>query len=239
MHTFGNGDTAITTGTGSATSVTLAPNSLTTLVLRPAAATARPATPGRPVASAVSATSTTLTWPAGAAGLKYEIHRQLGTISEQWGETTGTTFTVHNLTPGTRYTANVIARDGSGRVSWASPPVTFQTGTPTAAPCAVTLTDASNWGNGYVGSVDITNTGTNPVDTWTLAFSWPTAWQQLGSGWNGTWTQTGSTVTVANADFNKLIAPGATVNVGYVGNYQGPNVLPPLFKLNGTLCTTR
>jgi hypothetical protein len=239
VHTFGNGDTAITTGTGSATSVTLAPNSLTTLVLRPAATSARPATPGRPVASAVTATSTTLTWPAGAAGLKYEIHRQLGTISEQWGETTGTTFTVHNLTPGTRYTANIIARDGSGRVSWASPPVTFQTGTPTAAPCAVTLTDASNWGNGYVGSVDITNTGANPVDTWTLAFSWPTAWQQLGSGWNGTWTQTGSAVTVSNADFNKVIAPGATVNVGYVGNYQGPNVLPPLFRLNGNLCTTR
>ena len=70
--------------------------------------------------------------------------------------------------PGTRYTANVIARDGAGRVSWASPPVTFTTGTPADAACAVTFTDITDWGNGYVGSVDITNTGTSPVDSWTL-----------------------------------------------------------------------
>ena len=236
--TFANGDTAITTGTGPSTSVTLAPYSLTTVILHPSASITGPVTPGRPAASGITASDATLTWPAGAAGLKYEIHRQNGTTTEQWGETTSTAFTVHNLTPGTRYTANVIARDGSGRVSWASPPVTFQTGTPTAAPCAVSFADVNDWGNGYVGSVDITNTGTAPVDSWTLAFAWPTSWQQLNSGWNGTWAQTGTEVHVANADFNRTIAPGATVNVGFVGAYQGPNVLPPLFRLNGALCTT-
>jgi hypothetical protein len=239
VQRFGNGDTAIATASGSSTSVTLAPYSLTTLVLHPASPVTGPAQPGRPVASGITASDATLTWPAGAAGLKYEIHRQNGTTSEQWGETTATTFTVHNLTPATRYTANVIARDGSGRVSWASPPLTFQTGTPTPAPCAVTFTNVTDWGNGYVGSIDITNTGTNPVDSWNLAFTWPTAWQQLNGGWNGTWTETGGSVRVANADFNRTIAPGATVNVGFVGAYQGPNVVPPLFTLNGTLCTTR
>ena len=44
---------------------------------------------------------------------------------------------------------------------------------------------------------------------------------------------------VTNADGNRLLAPGATTNVGFVGNYQGPNVLPAAFTLNGTLCTTR
>ncbi|NUR73243.1 MAG: alpha-L-arabinofuranosidase [Hamadaea sp.] len=239
VASHGNGDTAIATSTGTATSVTLAPYSITVLTLHPSAAVTGPAQPGRPTASAVTASDATLTWPAGAAGLKYELHRQNGVITEQWGETTGTTFTVHNLTPGTRYTANVIARDASGKVSWASPPVTFQTGTPSAAPCAVTFADVSDWGNGYVGSVDITNTGTNAIDSWNLAFTWPTAWQQLNSGWNGTWTSTGSSVLVSNADFNRTIAPGATVNVGLVGAYQGPNVLPALFTLNGALCTTR
>jgi hypothetical protein len=236
---FANGDTVITTASGPSTSVTLAPYSLTTVILHPSASVTGPATPGRPTASGVTASDATLTWPAGAAGLKYEVYRQNGTTSEQWGETTASTFTVHNLTPGTRYTANVVARDGSGRVSWASPPVTFSTGTPTAAPCAVSFADVNDWGNGYVGSVDITNTGMSAVDSWTLAFAWPTAWQQLSGGWNGTWTQTGSAVRVANADFNRTIAPGATVNVGLVGAYQGPNVLPPLFTLNGVLCTTR
>ena len=40
-------------------------------------------------------------------------------------------------------------------------------------------------------------------------------------------------------DWNAGIAPGATINIGYVGNYGGPNVLPGLFTLNGTVCTTR
>ncbi|MDI1463158.1 cellulose binding domain-containing protein [Catellatospora sp. KI3] len=240
VFTHGNGATAITTTTGSATSVTLAPYSLTTLVLRPTGAVTGPARPGRPAAGAVTATDATLTWaPSAGTGLKYEIHRQNGTITEQWGETTATTFTAHNLRPGTRYTVNVIARDGSGKVSWASPPVIFQTGTPAASSCAVTFADVNDWGNGYVGSIDITNTGTNPIDTWNLAFSWPTAWQQFNSGWNGTWTSTGSSVLASNADFNKVIAPGATVNIGLVGGYSGPNVPPALFTLNGTLCTTR
>lgn len=237
--TFANGDSAIATTTGSATALTLPPYSLTTLILRPKAPPAGPAAPGRPTAGTVTATGATLTWPAAGTGVKYEIHRQHGAVSEQWGETTGTSFTVGNLVPGTRYTANVIARDGAGRISWASPPVTFQTATPAAASCAVTFTDASDWGNGFVGSVDVTNTGTATIDSWTLAFTWPTAWQQLNSGWNGTWTQTGNTVRVANADYNRTVAPGATVNVGFVGAYQGPNVPPPTFTLNGMLCTTR
>ena len=97
----------------------------------------------------------------------------------------------------------------------------------------------NDWGNGYVASVDITNTGTNPIDTWTLAFNWPTGWQQMSGGWNGTWSQTGNAVRVSNADFNKTLAPGASANLGFVASYQGPNVLPALFTLNGKLCTTR
>jgi hypothetical protein len=39
--------------------------------------------------------------------------------AQQWGKTTATSFTVQNLNPGSRYTVNVLARDGSGSVSWA------------------------------------------------------------------------------------------------------------------------
>ena len=237
--TFGNGDTGISTSTGSATSRTLPPYSLTTLILRPASSLAGPAAPGQPTASAITARDATITWSAATGGVKYELYRQNGTTSEQWGETTGTSFTVHNLTPGTQYTANVITRDGAGRVSWASPPVTFRTGTPSPADCAVTLTNASDWGNGFVGSIDVINTSANPIDSWTLRFSLPTAWQQFNNGWNGTWTQNGSALAVSNADWNRTIQPGAAINVGFVGSYQGPNVLPVLFTLNGKLCTTR
>ncbi len=237
VYSHGNGDTAIATSSGSGTSRTLPPYSLTVLVLHPTSNATAPAAPGQPVASGITARDATLTWPAATGGTKYEVYRQVGARSEQWGETTGTSFTVHNLTAATTYTVNVLTRDSAGRVSWASPPVTFATGTPDPAACAVKFTDANDWGNGYVGSVDITNTGKEAVSTWTLRFAWPTAWQQLNSGWNGDWAQSGSTVTVSNS--TAPLAPGATVNVGFVGSYQGPNVLPGLFTLNGKTCTTR
>ncbi len=244
VHTFTNGATGITSGTGgTATTQTLPPYSLTTIVLHPASpAAGLPGAPGQPTASAVTDRSATITWPAAAPGrhpiAKYEVHRQVGAISEQWTETTGTSVTVHNLAPGTRYTVNVVARDTAGGVSWSSPPLTLTTGSPADSTCAVRLSTVNDWSSGFVGGVDITNTGTEPVTGWTLTFSWPTGWQKLTSGWSGTWAQEGTTVTVTNSDGNRTIEPNATVNAGFVADYTGPNVLPTAFTLNGVGCRT-
>jgi hypothetical protein len=245
VSSYGNGDTAVSsTGTGTATSQTLPPYSLTLLELHPArTVTGPPTAPGQPVASGVTDAAATMSWPAASAGAhpvaKYEVYRQNGVVSEQLGETPGTSFTVRNLRPGTRYTVNVLARDTAGGVSWSSPPLTFTTGSPAQSTCTVRLTDVSDWASGYVGSVDITNTGPSAIDGWTFTFAWPTGWQQISSGWNGTWVQEGATVTVTNADFNgKLAAGGGATNIGFVASYSGPDVPPGAFTLNGTICTT-
>ncbi|SET90759.1 cellulose binding domain-containing protein [Nonomuraea wenchangensis] len=241
--THTNGATAITTATsGTATAQTLPPLSLTTLVLRPATSQAGlPGAPGRPKATNVTDQAATITWPAASPGTrpiaKYEVHRQNGAITEQLGETPGTSFTVGNLTPGTRYTVNVIARDTGGGLSWSSPPLTFTTGTPATSSCSVRLTNQTDWASGYVGSLDITNRGAQ-LNGWTLSFAWPRPWQSLGSGWGAGWTETGSQVKVVNDPASPTLATGATVTVGYVGNYSGPNVLPAVFTLNGTVCRT-
>ncbi|GGL09686.1 alpha-L-arabinofuranosidase [Sphaerisporangium melleum] len=239
--THTNGATEITSTTaGSATAQTLPPLSLTTIILRPSGTqTGLPAAPGQPSATDVTDTAATISWPAspGQASLKYEVHRQVGTNTEQLGETTGTSFTVHNLRQGTGYTVNVIARDGAGRTSWASPPLTFTTGTPASSSCTVKLTDQTDWGSGYVGSIEVTNNGA-PLSGWTLDFAWPRPWQSLGSGWGATWTENGSKVKVVNDPASPTLATGATATVGYVGNYSGPNVLPAVFTLNGITCTT-
>ncbi|MEV0648533.1 cellulose binding domain-containing protein [Phytomonospora sp. NPDC050363] len=245
VHTYTNGATSITeSASGGATSRTLPPYSLTTLVLRPAQpAVGAPGAPGQPVAAQVTDTSARISWPAGSAGAapvaKYELYRQNGPVGEQLGETGGTSITVGNLVPGTRYTVNVLTRDTAGRVSWASPPLTFTTGTPASSTCSVRFGTDTDWGNGYVASVDITNTGPVALDGWTLTFAWPTAWQQMNGGWNADWTQTGRSVKVTPLDHNRsLAAGGGTTNVGFVGGYSGPNVRPTVFTLNGTVCRT-
>ncbi|MEV6157239.1 cellulose binding domain-containing protein [Nonomuraea sp. NPDC052129] len=242
--THTNGATSITGSTaGSATSQTLPPLSMTTVVLHPATPqTGRPGAPGQPTAADVTDRAATISWPAASPGArpiaKYELHRQNGAISEQLGETTGTSLTVSNLTPGTRYTLNVIARDTGGGVSWASPPLTFTTGTPASSSCTVRLTVQTDWASGYVGAIDVTNNGA-PMNGWTLAFTWPRTWQSLGSGWNATWTQNGPDVKAVNEPGNGSLPTGASTTIGFVGNYSGPNVLPGVFTLNGTVCTTR
>lgn len=239
-----NGATGITASReGSATDRTLPPLSLTTLILRPASAeSGLPGAPGQPAASKVTDTTATISWPAASAGarpiVKYEVHRQTGTGTEQLGETAGTSLKVGNLRPGTRYTVNVVARDSGGGVSWASPPLTFTTGTPASSSCTVRLSNESDWGSGYVGAIEITNDG-EPIDGWMLTFDWPRTWQSLSSGWNAVWTQDGSRVRVVNESHNGSLPTGASTTIGFVGEYSGPNVLPAVFTLNGTVCTTR
>ncbi|WP_405146284.1 cellulose binding domain-containing protein [Sphaerisporangium sp. NBC_01403] len=242
--THTNGATDITGSTsGSATSRTLPPLSLTTIVVHPSSAqTGLPGAPGQPTVSNVTDKTATISWPAASAGtrpiVKYEVYRHDGAVGEQLGETAGNSLTVNNLKPGTRYTVNVVARDSGGGVSSASPPLTFTTGTPASSSCTVRLTDQSDWGNGYVGAIDITNNGA-PINGWTLNFSWPRTWQSLGSGWSAVWTQNGSNVKVVNEPNNGSLPTGASTTIGFVGNYSGPNILPAVFTLNGTVCTTK
>jgi hypothetical protein len=239
---YGNGDTTLTTGTrGTATGQTLPPYSLTLLTLHPArAGDGAPGAPGLPVAGAVTDRTAAISWPAAAKGrhpiAKYEVYRGTGGTAELLGETSGTSFTLRNLTPGTRYTVTVLARDTAGGVSWSSLPLTLTTGSPATSSCSVKLRDTTDWGNGFVGSVDITNTGSAALPGWTLSFTWPTGWQTVQSGWSGTWTQTGRDVRVTS-DAGASLAAGATHTAGFVGGYSGPNVLPEAFTLNGTVCT--
>jgi hypothetical protein len=231
-----------TTTTGTARSQTLAPYSLTLLTLHPAASEAgAPQAPARPAAGAITDRDAAISWPAAVPGrdpiAKYEVYRQHGAISEQLGETPGTSLTVHNLNPGSRYTVTVLARDTAGRVSWSSAPRTFTTTSPAASTCTVRLTNTTDWASGFVGAIDITNDAPAAVTGWTLAFTWPTGWQSVGSGWNADWAQTGRTVRVTNGA--ALAAHGGTTSVGFVGNYTGPNILPSAFTLNGVVCTSR
>jgi endoglucanase len=94
----------------------------------------------------------------------------------------------------------------------------------------------TDWGTGATISVTITNNSATAVNGWTLAFSFPGN-QTITNLWNGTYTQSGASVSVKDAGSNATIAAGGgTVNFGFNINYSGTNAKPTGFTLNGAAC---
>jgi cellulase/cellobiase CelA1 len=147
---------------------------------------------------------------------------------------------VGNLVPGQGYTLNVLARDANGNLSVPSAPVTFTASTPSNSTCAVHYVVTNGWGNGYVTDINVTDTGPNPINGWTLAFSFPSDSESLSSDWNGNWSTSGQNVLVTNLSWNgQLTANGGnSADIGFVGANNGAYPSPASFTLNGTVCST-
>ena len=92
----------------------------------------------------------------------------------------------------------------------------------------------SDWGSGFTANITIRNLG-DPVNGWTLRYSY-SGNQQLQSGWNGTWTQSGQSVTVTNAGWNGNLATGASTTTSANFGYSGTNSDPTNFSLNNVPC---
>ncbi|MGW1812142.1 cellulase family glycosylhydrolase [Streptomyces sp. NPDC002125] len=105
-----------------------------------------------------------------------------------------------------------------------------------ATGCKVDYTVTSQWTGGFQGGVKITNLGA-PVNGWTLAFTMPDPGQKIAQGWNATWSQSGSAVTVTGVDWNRTLATGASADLGFTGTFTGANPKPTAFTLNGVACT--
>ncbi|GIH20966.1 pectate lyase [Rugosimonospora africana] len=104
-----------------------------------------------------------------------------------------------------------------------------------AAGCRVAYSVTSQWPGGFTGSLAITNLG-DPLTAWTLKFSF-TAGQQVTSGWNGTFSQSGSAVTVTDAGYNGALGTGASTSAGFNATWTSANPAPASFTLNGVACT--
>ncbi|MFF5533316.1 glycoside hydrolase family 48 protein [Streptomyces cinerochromogenes] len=93
----------------------------------------------------------------------------------------------------------------------------------------------NDWGSGFTADLTITNRGTDAIDGWTLTYAY-SGNQKLTGGWNGTWSQSGQTVTAKNTSYNGTIAAGAAVSTGAQFTYSGTNTAPTSFAVNGTTC---
>ncbi|MFD0379630.1 cellulose binding domain-containing protein [Streptomyces sp. NPDC127112] len=110
------------------------------------------------------------------------------------------------------------------------------TGTAQATAVGAVYTTSSSWNGGYTGQYVITNgTGRTQAD-WTLSFDLPPG-TRIDSLWNGTHTVDGQHVTVKPASWNRELAPGASVTVGFVASGSGAPGSPKGCLINGVKCS--
>lgn len=202
--------------------------------------TQAPTTPGTPTASAVTATSATLTWTAatdnvGVSG--YDIVRVSGGTESAVAASSSNGVTVTGLGASTSYTFAVYARDAAGNRSARSGTVAVTTAAAPATPCSVRYRAVGEWPGGFQGEIVLGNPGGAAINGWKLVFTFADG-QTVTTMWGGTPTQSGGTVAVAPASYTSTIPAGGSVTVGFIGGKGSTNTAPTAFTLNGTTCTT-
>nr|WP_286260398.1 cellulase family glycosylhydrolase [Streptomyces graminofaciens] len=202
--------------------------------------TQAPTAPGTPTASAVTATTATLTWPAatdnvGVAG--YDVVRISGGSETKVAASTTNSTSVTGLTADTAYTFAVYARDAAGNRSTRSATVNVTTDDTPAGTCSVGYRVVNEWPGGFQGEIVIRNTGTSAINGWKLAFAFANG-QTVSNMWGGTPTQTGADVSVAAASYTANIPASGSVTVGFTGAKGTTNAAPTAFTLNGSTCAT-
>ncbi|GLX96939.1 cellulose binding domain-containing protein [Herbidospora sp. NBRC 101105] len=189
--------------------------------------------PSRPVAAPLSPTSVRLSWTLpsySAPATAYQVisgGQLLMTVP-------GTTATLTGLTPGTEYSVTVRPLYADRSWGYESPPVVFTPSTP-AVSCEVDYSTRT-WGTGMTTNVAITNTGDEPIEDWELTFTFPTHGQRVDRGWSAAWEQNGQRVTATGVTWNRDIAPGRTLWIGFNGEHTGANPAPADFTVNGSAC---
>jgi endo-1,4-beta-xylanase len=93
--------------------------------------------------------------------------------------------------------------------------------------CSATFSNASDWGAGFTGAVTVKNNGSSAINGWTVKMTFPGN-QTVTNLWNGSYTQSGNTVTVKNASYNGTVGGGASTSFGFNANYSGSNGAPTL-----------
>ncbi|MFJ9809880.1 cellulose binding domain-containing protein [Streptomyces sp. NPDC101158] len=109
-------------------------------------------------------------------------------------------------------------------------------GTAQAASVGAAYTRTSSWTGGYTGQYVVTNETSASQSDWTLEFDLP-AGTVIGSLWNGEHTVSGRHVTVKPASWNKQLAPGQSVTVGFVTSASGAAGDPVNCLINKASCS--
>jgi len=101
--------------------------------------------------------------------------------------------------------------------------------------CSATYHVDNAWQGGFTGSVTLKNTGSSPLNDWTLTWTAPSG-TQITSGWNATVTQSGQQVTAKAPTWAPTLAPGASTSIGFQANGNS-SATPSTFAVGQSACT--
>ncbi|GLY46947.1 hypothetical protein Lesp01_06030 [Lentzea sp. NBRC 102530] len=120
--------------------------------------------------------------------------------------------------------------------SSAAPPSSTAVAPPPASPCVVVYRITSHWAGAFQAEVTIRNVSGALVEGWAVRWRFEGG-ETVSQLWNGTVSQSGAEVSVANAAYNALIVKDGSVTFGFNGAATGPTSQPTAFSLNGAACT--
>ena len=151
---------------------------------------------------------------------------------------TANSYSDKNLAASTTYYYVVEAVDAAGTsaASVQASATTLSSGGSGFA-CHVIYTNTWQNSNAFGAGITIDNTGTTAINSWKLTWTFANG-QTITQLWNGSATQTGSSVTVTNLSYNGSIPAGGSYNgVGFNGTWNGSlNSVPANFAINGIAC---
>ncbi|MEU3859096.1 endo-1,4-beta-xylanase [Streptomyces sp. NPDC028722] len=100
------------------------------------------------------------------------------------------------------------------------------TTTPPPGPgaCTAAYTVTSQWNDGFTGQVKISCSGAS-LSSWKVGWSYG-AGQRITQAWNAACTQSGTTVSCANASYNGAVPDGGSVTFGFNASWSGSNPVP-------------
>lgn len=185
------------------------------------------------ISSATAGSASTQTVPAYSI-VVVQLH-PAGSGTTTGGTTTGGTTTGGTTTGGTTTGGTTTGGTDTGGTTAGGTSGGTTGGTGSGA-CKVTYTK-SEWQGGLTADISVTNTGSTPVNGWTVAFTFPGD-TKVTSAWNATVTQSGTAVTARNVSYNGTIAAGAGVSFGFQGTWSASDASPASFTLNGAACTS-
>jgi chitodextrinase len=202
--------------------------------------TTPPSTPQNLSVTGTTQNSVSLAWSAASDNVGvtgYAVFRRQGSSGSfsQVGTPTGTSFTAGGLAPGTPYQFFVVARDAAGNSSGNSATVSATTdgdgGGGGGGDCTATVSVQSQWDQGYVLQVTVTNSGQATIPGWQVAFTLP-AGHAIVHHWSAELSGTTGSVTAEPLSWNAELAPGQPADWGFQASRPAGGQLP-----SGFTCT--